>query len=150
MAVVGHIIFFILFVSIFQDTHQDVIATRKRKEEARKRKEELVSYNQSLCRISTYYRDQALLSPTTTTQEKQREMTLRRRRSRLQLEPGGPGSRQSVEFSDNAEFDELISLLKTGDFMAHRRSRQSSSTNLRTLEFSRERPSSTYIESSDA
>ena len=101
--------------------------------------------------IKTSQRSNTHLSHTHThTQEKQREMTLRRRRSRLQLEPGGPGSRQSVEYSDNAEFDELISLLKTGDFMAHRRSRQSSSTNVRTLEFSRERPSSTYIESSDA
>ena len=79
--------------------------------------------------------------------EKQRERTLQRRRSRLQLEPG---NRQSTDFSENAEFDELISLLKTGDFLAQRRSRQSSGSNIRTLEISRERPSSVLLDSSDA
>lgn len=83
-------------------------------------------------------------------QEKQRERTLQRRRSRLQLEGSGPANRQSVDYSENAEFDDLISLLRTGDFLAHRRSRQSSGSNIRTLQISRDRPSSTCIESNDA
>ena len=69
-------------------------------------------------------------------------MTLKRRRSRLKLEAsaaGGtstPTGRNSVEFPENTEFDELISSLKTGDYFARRRSR----LNSRRLEFSRERP----------
>lgn len=46
------------------------------------------------------------------------------------------GQQSSMEFSENAEFDELISSLKTGDYFARRRSRLHS----RQLEVSRERP----------
>lgn len=85
-------------------------------------------------------------------------MTLQRRRSRLKLEAsaaaaGGtstPSGRNSVEFPDNTEFDELISSLKTGDYFARRRSRANPAAAAghghglvsRRLEFSRDRPAS--------
>lgn len=81
------------------------------------------------------------------TQERQREMTLKRRRSRLQLEASAsgvttPSARNSMDFPENAEFDELISSLKTGDYFARRRSRMNSGLASRRLEYSRDRPAS--------
>ena len=83
-------------------------------------------------------------------------MTLQRRRSRLKLEAGAggmatPTGRNSVEFPDNTEFDELISSLKTGDYFSRRRSRPANPATAggghghggitsRRLEFSRDRP----------
>lgn len=94
-------------------------------------------------------------------QERQREMTLQRRRSRLKLEasaaggvPATPTGRNSMEFPENAEFDELISSLKTGDYFSRRRSRgggvslttsrnsTSAISRRGRLEYSRERPAS--------
>lgn len=92
-------------------------------------------------------------------QERQRMMTLERRRSRLKLEasaaaasgtatPTG-GRANLMEYPENAEFDELISSLKTGDYFAKRRSRAAGNSGnpggvatRRRLEFSRERPQS--------
>ena len=73
-------------------------------------------------------------------------MTLQRRRSRLQLEGSTPhrigmGARNSMEFPETAEFDELISSLKTGEFFSRRRSRLNVTAS-RRLEVSRERPTS--------
>ena len=72
-------------------------------------------------------------------------MTLQRRRSRLQLESSalhkvGAGARNSMEFPETAEFDELISSLKTGAYF--RRKNRPNSTS-RRVEVSRERPTST-------
>ena len=87
-------------------------------------------------------------------------MTLQRRRSRLKLEAsaaagGGAGhatptGKNPMEFPENAEFDELISSLKTGDYFARRRTRVGGGVGgntggvatRRRLEFSRERPAS--------
>lgn len=74
-------------------------------------------------------------------------MTLKRRRSRLQLEASAsgvttPSARNSMDFPENAEFDELISSLKTGDYFARRRSRMNSGLASRRLEYSRDRPAS--------
>ena len=93
-------------------------------------------------------------------QERQRMMTLERRRSRLKLEasaaasgtatPTG-GRTNPLEYPENAEFDELISSLKTGDYFAKRRTRGGGAGNSgnpggmatrRRLEISRERPQS--------
>jgi len=74
-------------------------------------------------------------------QERQKEMTLQRRRSRLLLE-GGAGARNSMEFPETGEFDELISSLKTGDYFSRRKSRTNSATS-RRVELSRERSTST-------
>ena len=71
-------------------------------------------------------------------QERQKEMTLQRRRKRLKLESI---DRNTMEFTETAEFDELISSLQTGDFFARRRSRVNPVAS-RRLEFSRERPAS--------
>lgn len=116
---------FSVFMQSFSEAHVELIAARKRKEEEQKRKEDL---------------------------EKQREMTLQRRRSRLKLEASAAASptRNSMDFPENAEFDELISSLKTGDYFARRRSRANVTgatghpgVTSRRLEFSRERPPST-------
>ncbi len=71
-------------------------------------------------------------------------MTLKRRRTRL-LEGSaqnkiGTGTRNSMEYSETAEFDELISSLKTGDFFATRRRSRFNGTASRRVEYSRERP----------
>lgn len=82
------------------------------------------------------------------TQERQKELTLQRRRSRQQL--AGTEHAIGSEYADNAEFDELITALKTGayfDTYARRRGKRNSGVmvsprNSRLLEFSRERPPS--------
>ena len=71
-------------------------------------------------------------------------MTLKRRRTRL-LEGSaqnkiGTGTRNSMEYPETAEFDELISSLKTGDFFAARRRSRFNGTASRRVEYSRERP----------
>ena len=87
-------------------------------------------------------------------------MTLQRRRSRLKLEasaaasgratPTG-GGKNPMEYPENAEFDDLISSLKTGDYFARRRTRGGGAggggnsggvATRRRLEYSRERPAS--------
>ena len=85
-------------------------------------------------------------------------MTLQRRRSRLKLEASvaagnaTPTGRNSMEYPENAEFDELISSLKTGEYFSRRRTRGGGAgggnpggvVSRRRLEFSRERPVSAF------
>lgn len=83
-------------------------------------------------------------------QQRQKELTLRRRRSRLQQEEArGTLKRGGDSLSgEGGEFDELITVLRSGDFFdTHRRRRSRpdssvSSLNSRLLETSRDRTSS--------
>ncbi len=81
----------------------------------------------------------------TPSQEKTREMTLRRRRSRLKLEANGSrlSERTSApEYAEN-ELDDLIAVLRTGDYLSHRKGRSSSiSSHRKPLEVNRDRPPS--------
>lgn len=64
-------------------------------------------------------------------------MTLKRRRNRLELEAKSSSKRTlGSEYAEN-ELDELIAVLKTGDYMSNRKMRSSSH---RKLEVNRNRP----------
>ncbi len=75
-------------------------------------------------------------------------MTLDRRRKRLKMESGGggrgtsPNRPSSSQYAEN-EIDELIAVLKTGDYLTSRRSRVPSSVQSRAKrEVNRDRPMS--------
>ncbi len=135
-----------------QDAHAELVAAHKRKEDEVKRKEELVRYTHTLHPLTPPYTHPRTHTPHThapihtPSQEKTREMTLKRRRNRLKLEANGGGSvskrTSAPEYADN-ELDDLISVLRTGDYLSHRKSRSSSiSSHRKQLEVNRDRPPS--------
>ena len=91
------------------------------------------------------------LSTHTPSQEKAREMTLTRRRNRLRQEGTAtpPKRPSSSQYADN-ELDDLIAVLKTGEFFSQRKSRSASSFGHRKLEVSRDRPTSMILDTSFA
>lgn len=70
-------------------------------------------------------------------------MTLKRRRNRLKLEANATASRKAStsEYAEN-ELDDLIAVLKTGEYFSHRKSRPSSVSGHRKIEVNRDRPTS--------
>lgn len=107
---------FAAFLQSFNDSHVEIIAARKRKEEEEKRKEDM---------------------------QKQKELTLKRRQSRQKLQDS-----KDADYADNADLDDLIAALKSGEYFdmyAKRRSRRlsvSNPRNSRLVEPSRDRPPS--------
>ena len=77
-------------------------------------------------------------------------MTLKRRRNRLRQEGTAtpPKRPSSSQYADN-ELDDLIAVLKTGEFFSsQRKSRSTTSFGHRKLEVNRDRPTSMILDSS--
>ena len=150
----------------------ELIAVRKKKEEEEKRREEMVSLA---------YVDQCdkyplppplhLLpltpppppfppSPSPSVQERQKQLTLQRRKKRQDAQSSDTQAdpmmtREGNDYEDKAELDDLIALLKSGEYFDRRRSRKLSGIsvtssggtprNSRVLEFSRDRKRSSQV-----
>ena len=102
------------------------------------------------------------LFPPPPSQERHKQLTLQRRKKRQEAqtsEASDPtATRDSAEFDDKAELDDLIAVLKSGEYFSRQRGRRLSGIsttslgggapgqrNSRVLEFSRERSDSSLV-----
>ncbi|CAI8048379.1 Disheveled-associated activator of morphogenesis 2 [Geodia barretti] len=126
---------FTLFLHSVNEAHVELIAVQKKKEEEEKRREDM---------------------------ERHKQLTLQRRKKRQEAqitETSDPAAaRDSAEFDDKAELDDLIAVLKSGEYFSRQRGRRlsgismtssgggaTSQRNSRVLEFSRERSNSSLV-----
>jgi dishevelled associated activator of morphogenesis len=119
---------FTVFLHSFTEAHVELIALRKRKEEEEKRREEM---------------------------EKQKQLTLQKRKKRQEAAETqtDPVAHDSADYTDKAELDDLIAVLKSGEYFDRRRGQRRQSgvslascgntpRNSRVFEFSRDRSES--------
>jgi hypothetical protein len=95
-------------------------------------------------------------------QERHKQLTLQRRKKRQEAQTNEisdlAAARDSAEFDDKAELDDLIAVLKSGEYFSRQRGRRlsgismtssgsgaTSQRNSRVLEFSRERSNSSLV-----
>jgi dishevelled associated activator of morphogenesis len=124
---------FALFLHSFNEAHVELIAVQKKKEEEEKRRGEM---------------------------ERHKQLTLQRRKKRQEAQATDgldPAARENADFEDKAELDDLIAVLKSGEYFSRQRGRRVSGIsmtsssggtnprNSRVLEFSRERSNSSVV-----